>query len=158
MLDVDYFSSHHALIEDQKSSPLEINLGWTVSADKGPYTGRRAIRAEKDRGPAWAFVGIDVDWLSLEKAYAERDLPPQLPTIAWRGSAPLHRNGSQIGYATSGCWSPLLKKYLALAHVGSPHAQPGTRVEIELTVEHRRRRIDATVSKLPFFDPARKRA
>jgi aminomethyltransferase len=158
MLDVDYFSSHHALIEDQKSSPLEINLGWTVSADKGPYTGRRAIRAEKERGPAWAFVGIDVDWVSLEKAYAERGLPPQLPTIAWRGSAPLHRNGSQIGYATSGCWSPLLKKYLALAHVESPHSAPGTPVEIELTVEHRRRRIDARVSKLPFFDPARKRA
>src|SRR6185436_19254432 len=30
MLDVDYFSTHHALIEDQKSSPYELNLGWTV--------------------------------------------------------------------------------------------------------------------------------
>jgi aminomethyltransferase len=158
MLDVDYFSSHHALIEDQKSSPLEINLAWTVSAHKGPYNGRRAIRAEVARGPAWGFVGVDVDWRSLERAYAERGLPPQLPTIAWRGSAPIFRAGRQVGYATSGCWSPLLKKYLALAHVRSPHFAPGTRIEIELTVEHRRRRIDAIVSALPFFDPERKRA
>ena len=68
MLDVDYYSAHHALIADQKSSPFEINLGWTVSADKGPYNGRRALRAEDARGSAWAFVGIDVDWESLERA------------------------------------------------------------------------------------------
>ena len=127
MLDVDYFSSHHALIEDQKSSPLELNLGWTVSADKGPYNGRRALREEKARGSAWGFVGIDVSWTSLERAYAERGLPPQLPTVAWRGSAPLYRGGKQIGYATSGCWSPLLKKYLALAHVRGAAFRAGHR-------------------------------
>jgi aminomethyltransferase len=158
MLDVDYFSSHHALIPDQKSSPLEINLGWTVSRDKGPYNGRRAIRQEQARGSAWAFVGIDVSWTSLESLYAARGLPPQLPSVAWRGSAPLYRDGRQIGYATSGCWSPLLKKYLALAHVQAPHFADGTSVEIELTVEHRRQRASAVVRKLPFFDPERKRA
>ena len=78
MLDVDYFSAHHALIEDQKSSPFEINLGWTVSHDKGPYNGRRALRDEKARGSAWAVrrhrgrAGT-----SLEALYAERGLPPR---------------------------------------------------------------------------------
>ncbi len=158
MLDVDYFSSHHALIPDQKSSPLELNLGWTVSATKGPYNGRRALRAEKTRGSAWNFVGIEVSWTSLERLYAERGLPPSLPTVAWRGSAPILRHGKQIGYATSGCWSPLLKKYLALAHVMAPHYSPGTHAEMELTVEHRRKRVESTIRKLPFFDPERKRA
>ncbi len=157
MLDVDYFSAHRAVIEDQKSSPFELNLGWTVSADKGPYNGRRALRAEKARGPAWGFVGLDVDWESLEKIYAERGLPPQLPTVAWRTSAPVYKDGKQIGYATSGCWSPLLKKYLALAHVVAPHFQPGASVELEVTVEHHRKRANAVVRKLPFFDPPRKR-
>jgi aminomethyltransferase len=158
MLDVDYFSAHHALIEDQKSTPLEINLGWAVSLEKGPYNGRRALRAEKARGPAWGFVGLEVDWVSLEGLYAERGLPPQLPTVAWRGSAPVFVGGEQVGYATSACWSPLLKKYLALAHLRAPHFAPGTRVRLEVTVEHRRKRAEAVVAKLPFYDPERKRA
>jgi aminomethyltransferase len=158
MLDVDYFSSHHALIPDQKSSPLELNLGWTVSATKGPYNGRQALREEKQRGPSWNFVGIEVSWPALEALYAERGLPPALPMIAWRGSAPILSEGRQIGYATSGCWSPLLKKYLALAHLRRPHFAPGTPVEIELTVEHRRKAAASTVRALPFFDPPRKKA
>jgi len=158
MLDVDYFSAHRALIEDQKSSPFEINLGWTVSVEKGPYNGRRALRVEKARGPAWAFVGVEVRWDSLEQIYGERALAPQLPTVAWRTSAPVYRNGKQIGYATSGCWSPLLKKYLALAHLRAPHFAPNTAVKLEVTVEHHRKQADAIVRKLPFFDPERKRA
>ncbi|HEV8496168.1 MAG TPA: aminomethyltransferase family protein [Gemmatimonadaceae bacterium] len=157
MLDVDYFSAHRAVIEDQKSSPFEINLAWTVSADKGPHNGRIALRAERARGAAWGFVGLDVDWESLETIYAARGLPPQLPTVAWRTSAPVYKEGKQIGYATSGCWSPLLKKYLALAHVTAPHFQTGADVELEVTVEHRRKRANAVVRKLPFFDPPRKK-
>ena len=158
MLDVDYYSSHHALIPDQKSSPLELNLGWTVSDNKGPYNGRQALRDEKKHGSSWNFVGIEVSWTALEELYADRGLPPSLPTIAWRGSAPILGQGRQVGYATSGCWSPLLKKYLALAHLRKPFFAPDTPVEIELTIEHRRKAVAATVRKLPFFDPPRKKA
>jgi aminomethyltransferase len=66
--------------------------------------------------------------------------------------------GRQVGYATSGCWSPLLKQSLALAHLEAPYAAFGAEVELEVTVEHRRRRATATVTKTPFFDPRRKRA
>jgi aminomethyltransferase len=69
----------------------------------------------------------------------------------------VYRGGKQVGYATSGCWSPLLKNYLALAHLEAPHDSVGNELEIEITVEHRRKRALATVTKLPFFDPARKR-
>jgi len=158
MLDVDYYSAHHALIEDQKSSPDEINLAWTVNLEKGPYNGRRALRAARAQAQTWAFVGIDVDWESLERLYAARGLPPHLPNVAWRTSAPVYRNGQQVGYATSGCWSPLLKRSLALAHLQAPHFAAGTAVQIEVTVEHRRQRADAVVRKLPFYDPDRKRA
>ena len=158
MLDVDYFSSHHALTEERKSSPFEINLGWAVSRGKGPYNGRRALEAERARGPAWGFVGLEVDWNSFERLFAAHHLPPQVPEIAWRASAPVYRDAEQVGYATSGCWSPLLKTSLALAHLRAPHFAPGTRVQLEITVEHRRRRAQAIVRKLPFFDPERKKA
>jgi aminomethyltransferase len=158
MMDVDYFSSHHALIEARKSSPYEINLGWAVSPTKGPFNGRRALAAERQRGAAWGFVGLEIEWTSFERLFAAHRLPPQLSNVAWRASAPVYRDGSQVGYATSGCWSPLLKKSLALAHLEAPHFAPGTRVQMEITVEHRRERADATVRKLPFFDPQRKKA
>jgi len=158
MLDVDYISSRRAIIEDQTSSPFELNLGWTVSPNKGPYTGRRALNAERSSTQQWAFVGLEVRWDSLERVYAERGIPPQLPTVAWRTSAPVYAGEHQVGYATSGCWSPLLKKYIALAHVQAPHFAVDTHVQLEITVEHRRKRADAMVRALPFLDLERKRA
>jgi aminomethyltransferase len=158
LIDVDYVSARRALIEPQKSSPFELNLGWAVAREKGPYVGQRALEAERERGSSWAFRGLVVDWDSLEELFSEVGLPPQLPTTAWRTSTPVYVDGRQVGYATSGCWSPLLKKYLALAHVESPHAEPGTEVALEITVEHRRKKARAIVVKTPFFDPERKRA
>ena len=157
MLDVDYYSAHRAVIEDQKSTPFELSLDWTVSLDKGPFNGRQCLRAEHARGPAWRFVGVEVDWTSLETLYAAKHLPPALPTVAWRTSAPVYRDGMQIGYASSGCWSPMLKKYLALAHIRAPHFDAGTPVEMEITVEHERKKASARIAKLPFFDPTRKK-
>lgn len=158
LLDVDYISARHTLITQQKSSPFEINLGWAVSKNKGNYVGRRALEMERARPAEWKFVGIDIEWTSLEKLWGEVGLPPRLPTQAWRMSVPLFKSGKQIGYATSGTWSPILKKYIALAHVRAPHFQEGTSVEVEMTVEHHHKRASARISKLPFFDPPRKRA
>ncbi len=158
MLDVDYHSSHRALIEAQKSSPYELSLDWTVTFDKGPFNGRRALMAERNGDPGWRFTGIEIDWDSFETLHTAVGLAPTLPGVAWRASVPIYRQGKQVGYASSGCWSPLLKKYLALAHISAPHFEPDTPVEMEVTVEHRRLRADARVRKLPFFDPPRKKA
>ena len=69
---------------------------------------------------------------------------------AWRASVPIYASGEQAGYATSGGWSPLLKKYIALAHLQSRWAAPGTAVEMEITVEHRRKRA-AALPAIPTF-------
>jgi len=73
-------------------------------------------------------------------------------------STPIYASGEQVGYATSGAWSPVLKKYIALAHLRAQWAKPGTPLEMEITVEHKRKRAAITVVKKPFFDPPRKRA
>ena len=164
MIEVDYVSAHRALVDSRKSTPYELSLDWTVDLEKGYFVGRKALQEEKATGPAWRFVGIEIDWTSLEKLYRSHGLPPQLPGQAWRTSVPIYlERGSQlrpeqIGYATSGAWSPFLKKYITLAHVHSAFAGPGTPVKIEVTVEHHRRLADARVTRLPFFNPERKRA
>ena len=71
----------------------------------------------------------------------------QVPSAAWRMSVPLYSGGRQAGYATSGVWSPLLKKYIALAHL---QGDPGP-LEVEFTIEHKRRRASAKVVKKPFY-------
>jgi aminomethyltransferase len=158
LLDVDYVSARKALTPAQTSSPYELDLAWTVSRDKERFVGREALEAEYERGPEWQFVGVEVDWDALERLYAAVGLAPQLPNTAWRVSVPIYASGGeQAGYATSGAWSPLLKKYIALAHLRSRWAKPGTRLEMEVTVEHQRKRATARVVKKPFFDPQRKR-
>jgi aminomethyltransferase len=158
LIDVDYVPAKKALIEGQTSSPYELDLAWAVNLDKGQFVGRQALAAEKVRAAQWQFVGIEIGWRGLERLYAEVGLATRLPQAAWRTSVPIYSGAEQVGYATSGGWSPLLKKYIALAHLRSNWARPGTEVDIEITVEHRRKRAAARVVKKPFFDPERKRA
>ena len=158
MLDVDYTASTHAWIEGQKSSPLEMGLDWAVNLDKkGYFVGRRALEREKREGSAWKFVGLEVAWEGLEKLYAAVGLPPQIPAMAVRESLPVMAEGKQVGYASTSTWSPVLKKYIALAHLQRPFYEPGTSVTMEVTVEHHRRQAPATVVKLPFYEPAWKK-
>jgi aminomethyltransferase len=158
MVDVDYTASTHAWIEGQKSSPLEMGLDWAVNLDKkGYFVGRRALEREKREGSAWKLVGLDIAWEGLERLYGEVGLPPQIPSLAVRGSLPVIVDRKQVGYASTSTWSPVLKKYIALAHVQRPHYEPGSQVTVEVTVEHHRKQTPAKVVKLPFYDPAWKR-
>ena len=158
LLDVDYISSRHAIIESRKSSPFELGLGWTVKMKKKYFIGKQALEREITRGPEWEFVGIEIQWTELENHYRNVGLAPGLPSTAWRTSTPLYYNHEQVGYATSGAWSPILKRYIALAHVKSIYAIEGTELQFELKVEHFRKLTTAKVVKTPFFDPERKRS
>jgi glycine cleavage system aminomethyltransferase T len=103
-------------------------------------------------------VGLVIDWDEYETLFERQGLPPEVPSGAWRTSVPIFaRGGRQVGYATSGAWSPILKKNLALATVQWDHRKIGTELEIEITVEYVRYRARAVVTKKPFFDPERKK-
>jgi len=158
LLDVDYISSRHALIESRKSSPYELGLGWTVKMKKSDFIGKSSLHKELKKGSDWSFVGIEIEWPEFEKHYRDVGLAPGLPHTAWRTSTPLYYKNKQIGYATSGTWSPLLKRYIALAHLKSNYAHEGSELMFELKVEHFRKLTKATVVKTPFYDPERKRS
>jgi aminomethyltransferase len=154
MIEVDYTSSSHAWIEAQRSSPFELGLDWAVSADKqGYFVGRRALERERREGSAWRLMGLEVEWNGMQRLFAEAGLPPKLPGMAIRASLPVLAGGVQVGYASTATWSPLLKKYIALAHLQRPHYQEGTELRLEVTVEHHRQHAPARVVQLPFYEP-----
>ncbi len=158
LIDVDYISSKKALIESQKFSPYEIGLGRMVHLEKEHFIGRAALREENRRGPKRQLVGLEIDWTEVERHYDAIGLPPQVPSVASRVAVPVYKGSKQVGKATSTTWSPTLKRMIALASVASEHAQQGTRLQMELTVEAVRHRVAATIVPLPFFNPPRKTA
>ncbi|MBI4266515.1 MAG: aminomethyl transferase family protein [Acidobacteria bacterium] len=158
LIDVDFHSSKKALIGMQKYTPFEMGLGRLVTIDKAPFVGRAALAAEQRRGPARRIVGLEVDWVEVERLYDEFGLPPVAPTAASRVPVPVVRGTQQVGRATTTAWSPTLKRLIALATVDAPHFVEGTELRIEVTIEGVRHFAGATVVATPFFNPPRKTA
>lgn len=158
LLEVDYIGAEKAVIASQRYSPYEIGLGWTVDLKKDHFVGAKALRQCEPQGPARQIVGLEINLVDYEYLYQQAGLAPQYPLAAWRGSVPLLKDQRQVGFATTGAWSPALKKYLALATLENKFIAAGTELDIEVTVDRQRKSVSAKVVKLPFFDPPRKRA
>jgi aminomethyltransferase len=155
--DVDYVSANRALIDAQTATPYEAGLGWAVHLRKKRFIGQQALIEEKKHGAAWQMVGLVADWVEIEKSYNRVGLAPQIAGRASREGIPIYRGNKQIGQATSRTFSPILKNYIALATLEAGEATIGKTVEMELTVQYTRLKVPAMITRLPFFDPARKR-
>jgi len=157
LIEVDFFSAKKALIASQLYSPFEMGLDRLVSLDKAaPFVGRAALAAEQRQGPPRRIVGLELDWNAVEALYDRVNQAPAVPATTSRVAVPVYRQGRQIGRATSTTWSPTLKKLIALATVARDAALPGTRLEMEVTVDAVRHKVPATVVATPFFNPKRK--
>jgi aminomethyltransferase len=109
-------------------TPLQAGLGWVVGWDKGPFRGRAALEAERERGVARRLRGL----------LLEGRQPPR------EGNSVLI-DGKPSGQVTSGNFSPMLGRGIALAFV-PPGVEIGSAVEIEV----RGRTLAAEVVKPPF--------
>jgi len=144
---VDFISAAHTLYPGTERSPLELGLAWLIDFDKGHFTGRRALLAEKQRGPRRALVGLDV-----------AGQKPAHDALLYTSRA----GRTEAGSVTSATWSPTCKRNIALAMVDAAHAAIGATLwadiylNRELTWE--RRMVPARVVERPFFAPARRRA
>ena len=98
-------------------------------------------------------AGLSIAGVSLLAACA-----PQAPSQASRVAVPVYRGKQQVGRATSTTWSPILKKMIALASLDSAHAETGTQVEMELTIEAVRHSVGAKIVEMPFYNPPHKTA
>ena len=129
-----------------------------VHLDKENFIGKRALQNDQRNGVSRQLVGLEVVWVEVEEQHDKFGLTPAAPTQASRVPVPIYVGDKQVGKATTTTFSPLLKKLIALASVETAHSKPGTKLQMELTIEARRLKTTATVVKLPFFSPPRKTA
>jgi aminomethyltransferase len=158
LIEVDYTSSKKALIPSQKYSPYELGFAKMVHLEKDNFIGKQALARDQKNGVPRQLVGLDVDWTDVEALYERYGLTPAAPTQASRVAVPLYSDEKHIGKATTTSWSPILKKLIALASVESEYSKPGTKLQMEITIEAIRLKTNVIVTTLPFFNPARKTA
>jgi aminomethyltransferase len=141
---LDFVPSPQAVREDRTRSPLEMGLGWLIDWDKGPFTGRRALVAERDGKTArWTFVGLDIPG-----------------NISAEGSLLYAGKKDEAGFITAAAWSPTLKRNIALAHVERKYLHRDLWVEIYALreLQYVKLMLRAQIVERPFFNPARRRA
>lgn len=99
------------MYDHEKSTPLELGPGWTVKPEKDYFVGQSALLEDKKKGLIWNTIGLEIDLKSLEAIYAKYGMPLYLPYQSWSDAVLVSSQGKQIGKATSGTWSPMLKIY-----------------------------------------------
>ena len=116
---------------------LESGLERFVDLDRGPFLGRDALVAWRDKGFANKLVTLEVEGVSDADA---------------RGSEPVMKNGAMVGRTTSGGYGWRTGKSLALAMVNPEFSQVGGEVDVRILGETRR----AVVIPDSPYDPANK--
>jgi len=95
-------------------TPLQAGLGWVVGWDKGDFRGRKALESEREVGVARRLRGIVV----------EGRRPPREGQSVLAG-------GDRVGTVTSGNFSPVLGRGIALAFVQA-NLEVGAEVDVDL--------------------------
>ena len=109
-------------------TPLQAGLGWVVRFDKGDFRGAAPLRAERERGVTRRLRGLLAE---------DRQVP--------RADCPVLIDDAAVGVVTSGNFSPILGRGIALAFL-PPDVEDGTSVVIDV----RGRSVHADVVKPPF--------
>jgi aminomethyltransferase len=163
LINVEFSSSRYAFTDHDRITPKELGFGWMlrgIDDEDRPFIGRDAIRRElAEKTSRWASVGLVVDWADWDRLYNDAGLiPPKDETPQEYESMLYDDDGERIGYATSLMYSPMLQRHIALARVRPDLAAVGSRVNLELTINHHYETVAAEVTRLPFFNPPRKTA
>jgi aminomethyltransferase len=163
LLDVDFRSSRYAWTDAHRSTLVELGLGWMVrdlGADDRAFIGRAAVERElRDKTSRWKLTGLVFDWRDYDRHFDEAGLiPPKDHTPIDEEYYVYDDDGKQLGYASSQMYSPMLQRHIALARVPLDLTKPGSRVKVELAVNHRYEYFDAVVARLPLYNPDRRTA
>ena len=118
---------------DERTTPLEAGLGWTVQWRKGPFVGRDALEQQRRKGTSRLLVGFELR-------------EPGVP----RPGYPIFRGEEKIGQVTSGTMLAG-NRAIGLGYLPPAVARPGTEIQIEI----HQRKVKAEIVKLPFYRRAK---
>jgi aminomethyltransferase len=113
-----------------KISPIMAGLSWTVKFDKGDFIGKDALLKIKEQGVSHKLIGLKM----IERGIARAEYLVQ-------------KDGQDIGWVTSGSFSPTLNANLAIAYVKPEYAA----LDSEFEVVIRGKGVKAKVIKKPFY-------
>ena len=115
---------------NESITPVEGCLAWVVSKTKGEYLGKQTIDDQMNYKTRISRVGIEI---------TAQGIPRKGNQIY---------KGSKIGEITSGTFSPLLRKGVAMGYVANEYSSVGLEVEIDI----RGQMVPAKIVKTPFYD------
>lgn len=118
---------------------FEAGLGFAVDLKKETFQGKGALE-RNTRDPRRVLKGLLFDC---------DDVPHH--------GAPIYAGERQVGQVTSATRSPSLERAIAMARIAVEHAENDKVLEVGL-LDGRMKRLNATVTDIPFIDPQRKRA
>ncbi len=122
---------------DERTTPLEAGIGWTVKLKKGDFVGREALLRQKEQGLARKLVGFTVDG---------RRVP--------RHDMNIESGGRAVGRVTSGTFSPSLERPIGMGYVETALDRPDGSLEVLAGGT----RLDARIVPRPFWTRGSRRA
>jgi aminomethyltransferase len=142
----DFNTAEATIRNGYDRSPFEVGLGWVVNLDKGHFTGRKALLAEKSLPAKRRLTKIVVDG---NKPVGE--------AFIYDG-----KNGKQTGEIKCATWSPILKANLALADIefinGRLPAQLWARIDYQRELKWHSAWAECHSHSKPFYVPEHRSA
>lgn len=111
-------------------TPVEAGIGMFVKPDKGDFTGKEVLAAQKKDGVSRRIAGFAM----VDRGIARADYPVLV-------------DGKVIGWVTTGSVAPTVGKNLGLALIAKEYGQPGQAINIEI----RGKLAAAEIIAKPFY-------
>jgi aminomethyltransferase len=115
---------------DQSTNPYEADLAWVISAGKTGYVGSDVLEGVGGSPPHRIRRGLVLD----------SGIP--------RHGFEVVGESTRLGTVTSGAFSPITRKGIALCMVRNEHTEPGARVRVMI----RDSAQEGSIKKPPFYD------
>ncbi|NVM34160.1 MAG: glycine cleavage system aminomethyltransferase GcvT [Candidatus Lokiarchaeota archaeon] len=112
-------------------TPIEAGLSWLVKPKEGiEYIGKNVLMNQKSEGAKRIIVGLNL----IDKGIIRENFK-------------IFKNGNEIGFVTSGGYSPTLKKTIGLGLVEKQYSEIGNKIEIEI----RNKLLKGEIVSTPFY-------